>query len=300
MKSKPVLVLIVLSLMIAAMPVASQERVISKTSIAESYHISLSATYGLELTLNPIYTSKNDFTEVIALEAIVEVKSKKSDFKNYKVVVNKEAEELEEEEEYIYTIYDEKTRLPLQLGSGDYQVTLLGSIDNRRFKTLSKTSFKVSLEAFAPFLSSSQIVFFEEEDPVYQLAKSLTKNAKSDQEKLELIHEYLVKNIRYDYDKAEDLEKGYVPLPVVTLEDGRGICYDFAALLGAMLRAVDVPVKLIKGYSAYTPVYHAWNEVYINDEWWIIDSSTDSIFFDYNVVYRLKKSEKNYLTSKFY
>lgn len=294
MNRKRTFILIILSLIITVMPVASQERVIHKDLLGESYKISLFTSHGIDLILNPIYTSKNDFTEVLALEAIVEVKLKNTDYKSYKVVVNKE------EEDYIYSIYDEKTRLPLQLGSGDYQVTLLGSTDNRRFKTLSKTSFKISLEAFAPFLSSSQTVFFEEEDPVYLLAKSLTKDAQNDGDKLEILHEYLIKNVRYDYNKAEDLEKGYVPLPMITLEEGKGICYDFAALLGAMLRAVDVPAKLIKGYSAYTPVYHAWNEVYIDGEWWIIDSSTDSIFYDYNVVYQLKKSEKNYITSKYY
>jgi transglutaminase-like putative cysteine protease len=276
------------------MPVASQEDVVNDFQLSEPYYVSLSSSHGVVLILNPIYTMKNDFTQVITLEAIVEVNQKNNTFNNYKVVINKD------EEDYIYNIYDEKTRLPLQLDSGNYEVTLLGSTDNRRFKTLSKTAFKISLEKFAPFLSSSQTVFFEAEDDVYLLAKLLTKDAETDLEKLEIIHDYLIKNLRYDYKKAEDLEKGYVPVPMVTLEEGKGICYDFAALLGAMLRSVDVPAKLIKGYSAYTPVYHAWNEVYIDDTWWIVDSSTDSIFYDYNVVYQLKKSEKNYLTSKFY
>ena len=62
------------------------------------------------------------------------------------------------------------------------------------------------------------------------------------------------------------MPKGYIPNPDSTLEEGAGICYDFAALTASMLRSANIHAKLVKGYSTYTPVYHAWNEVLIDGE----------------------------------
>lgn len=262
--------------------------------LSKTYTLAISPYDTMYLTLNPIFSTKNDFTKVIAVEAIIEIHLKNQNYKDYKIIIEKD------EEEYIYNLFDEVTRLPLQLGSGKYEVVLLGSEDGRRFKTLNKTVFEVVLEDDVVFLNSSQTVYFEADDQVVTLAKTLTKNAKTPEEKLKIIHTYVIKNVRYDYEKAKDLPKGYVPSPSETLESKGGICYDFSAVLGAMLRGVEVPTKLIKGYSSYTPVYHAWNEVLIDGEWWVIDSSTDSIFYDYKVKYNLRKSEEDYETSKFY
>jgi len=266
----------------------------SYEDLSKTYTLAISPYDTMYLTLNPVFSTANDFTKVVAVEAIIEIHLKNDVYPKYKVIIEKA------ETEYIYNLVEDVTRLPLQLGSGDYTVTLLGSSDGRRYRTLNKTAFAIELEEDVVFLSSSQTVFFESEDEVNVLAKALTKDAESNEEKLEILHTYLIEHVRYDYEKAKALPKGYIPSPLETLEVGGGICYDFSALLGAMLRSVDVPTKLIKGYSSYTPVYHAWNEVLIDDEWWVIDSSTDSIFYDYKVTYKLRKSEKDYETSKFY
>jgi len=36
-----------------------------------------------------------------------------------------------------------------------------------------------------------------------------------------------------------------------------------------MLRSVGVPAKMVKGYTTNFKEYHAWNEVYVNDKWYI-------------------------------
>lgn len=58
MKSKRIVTLIVLSLIIAVMPVASQETVIHEGLLGEPYRVSLSSSLGVTLILNPIYTTK--------------------------------------------------------------------------------------------------------------------------------------------------------------------------------------------------------------------------------------------------
>ena len=43
-----------------------------------------------------------------------------------------------------------------------------------------------------------------------------------------------------------------------------------------MLRSLNIPTKLVTGFSDNIKGYHAWNEVLINDNWIIIDTTYDS------------------------
>lgn len=247
----------------------------------------------MTLTITTTYYVDNFSVKVIKVEARIEIKAGQSGYEYLKAIVAKE-------DEYIYNIVKEVESLPLQMGSGTYKVSLLGSTDNRRFRQLSVENITVELEEFAVFLNSTQNITWTDESEAVIIARELTKDLETDLEKLEVIHKYVISNVRYDYQKATQLPKGYIPNPEETLEEGLGICYDFSSLFASMLRAVEIPTKLIKGYSAYTPVYHAWNEVLIDDEWYVVDTSTDSIFYDYDVRYKIRKDDEDYLMSKEY
>ena len=52
-----------------------------------------------------------------------------------------------------------------------------------------------------------------------------------------------------------------------TLSTGKGICFDYAALMTAMLRSQGIPTKLEIGYSG--EVYHAWISTYIDEIGWV-------------------------------
>lgn len=227
-------------------------------------------------------------------DATVEVSLTSSDYSNFKAIVEKDGVE------YIYNLVSADETLPLQMGSGQYTISILGSNDGRRYKLISEDKIKASIKENAVYLSSNQTVNWNDESEVAILAEELTKDAKTDKEKLELIHTYVVNNVRYDYAKAASIPKGYIPNADATLTEGTGICYDFAAITASMLRSVNVPAKLVKGYSSYTPVYHAWNEVLIDGEWVVVDASTDSIYVDYEVAYDLVKADEDYVVSKVY
>lgn len=201
---------------------------------------------------------------------------------------------------YVYDLVDEQTFLPLQMGSGKYRLQVLGSSDGRRYKKLQSKNLTLSTEENAVYLSQSQVVNWTEDSQCAQIAQELTEGLITDEEKMKALHTYVIENISYDYNKASQLPKGYIPNPDATLEDGGGICYDFAAVYASMLRSVQIPSKLVKGYCTYTPVYHAWNEVMLNEQWWTVDTSTDSIYFHYNAAFEIKKPEESYEGSKFY
>lgn len=54
---------------------------------------------------------------------------------------------------------------------------------------------------------------------------------------------------------------------------GRGVCRDFAHLAITMLRALDVPARLVSVYaSGLTPMdFHAVVEAHVDGRWWVLD-----------------------------
>ena len=48
---------------------------------------------------------------------------------------------------------------------------------------------------------------------------------------------------------------------------GKGICFDYAALMAAMLRSQRIPTKLQVGYAG--EAYHAWISCYVDEIGWV-------------------------------
>ena len=63
------------------------------------------------------------------------------------------------------------------------------------------------------------------------------------------------------------MKAGYLPDLDETLKTKTGICFDYAALLTAMLRSLSIPTRLAIGYSG--DVKHAWIDVYIESVGWV-------------------------------
>ena len=47
------------------------------------------------------------------------------------------------------------------------------------------------------------------------------------------------------------MDPGYIPNIEVVFYDEKLICHDYAVFFASMLRSLDIPAKLIKGYSKY-------------------------------------------------
>ena len=81
---------------------------------------------------------------------------------------------------------------------------------------------------------------------------------------LDVYKRQAVDHISYDYQKAASVQSGYLPIPDATLASGKGICFDYAAVMTSMLRSLDIPTKLVIGYTGGT--YHAWVSVYLTGQ----------------------------------
>ncbi len=71
----------------------------------------------------------------------------------------------------------------------------------------------------------------------------------------------------YDNEKAANVQAGYIPNLEQVLQEKKGICFDYAALMAAMLRAQNIPTRLVMGDLSSEGIYHAWNQVEIDGEW---------------------------------
>jgi len=194
------------------------------------------------------------------------------------------------------------TAFPLQLGNGEYTVRLMENTTGNKYKEITRTTVELSLEdSNEVFLNSIQDINWTQNAELISKTASLTQKMTSDEEKVRAIYNYITKNYKYDYEKAKTVQSGYFPDVNEIYQQQKGICYDFAAVFAAMSRSAGIPTKLIKGYSANTgDVYHAWNEVYVNNQWKVIDTTVDAAIIKASKKTTLFKSSSDYKTEKIY
>ena len=122
-------------------------------------------------------------------------------------------------------------------------------------------------DEFGPYLYANQYVDFDENSTVVDEAEELAESADDDMDVVEEVYNYMINNFTYDYDKAETVQSGYLPDVDTVLETKTGICFDYAAVMAAMLRCERIPTRLEIGYKG--DVYHAWISVYLEEEGWV-------------------------------
>lgn len=164
---------------------------------------------------------------------------------------------------------------PLSDGSGKYTVGVYKNTSGTQYATICTASIDVKLtNEFVPYLRPNQYVTYAEGSETVKKAAEICAGATDNLDKVEKVYEYVVKNVTYDKQKAKTVKSGYLPVVDDTLKTKKGICFDYAALMSAMLRSQNVPVKLIVGYTG--DVYHAWINVWSETEGWI----ESKIYFD--------------------
>lgn len=181
-----------------------------------------------------------------------------------------------------YTVMNKKERLPIQLGNGNYFIQLYewSREENGKslYKKIGSEDLYIDKNNEEEFLMSSNPIYWNYDYDSIKLAKELTKNIVINEEKVKIIHNYIVNEIIYDWEWVKDKPTFYVPNIDNTLRSKKGVCYDYSALMAGMLRSLGIKTKLVKGYHVDSDVYHAWNEVFINNEWKLVDTTYDSAY----------------------
>lgn len=164
---------------------------------------------------------------------------------------------------------------PLSDGNGEYTVGVYKNTSGTEYATvLSAVIDAVLTDEFAPFIRPNQYVTYAEDNKAVQKAAELCAGISANLDKVEAVYTYVIEHTEYDVEKAQTVQSGYLPDIDQTLASGKGICFDYAALMAAMLRSQGVPVKLVVGYTG--SAYHAWLSVYSETDGWI----EGKIYFD--------------------
>lgn len=157
---------------------------------------------------------------------------------------------------------------PLSGESGDYEVKVLEHVQDEMYAVSFSTLISATIsDEFKPFLYPNQYVWFESGDKTTALGMEISERSSNDLDYVEQVYRYVIEHITYDDALAETVQADYLPVNDKTLEAGKGICFDYASLMAALLRSQNIPTKLEVGYSG--DAYHAWISVYLKEKGWI-------------------------------
>ena len=158
---------------------------------------------------------------------------------------------------------------PLQLGSGDYTVSLYENVGGKKYAQQGTVTLTASLSAeTAPFVYPNQYVHYTEESSVVELSASLC-DGKNEKEAYNAIEEFMSSSFAYDFVRAVTISPGELPQIDPCVEKHMGICQDLSAVMVSLLRLQGIPSRLMIGYADDT--YHAWT---------LSDVDGEEVFFD--------------------
>lgn len=164
---------------------------------------------------------------------------------------------------------------PLSYGDGSYAFSVLIVTEGTQAIQFLTAQASVTLESqLAPFLVPNKTVHFDESSSAVALSYELAEHASSDLEVIQQVYYWVKENVVYDTAKAQTVQSNlaYTPSPDETLQSKTGICYDYASLVAAMLRANGIPCQLVMGMvdtGEGGTISHAWNMVWTTEEGWI-------------------------------
>ncbi len=254
----------------------------------------LAVILAIVVLATPAYASNSiKFNEA---DGTVSIDYQASDYSDIKVLIQKGSEK------YVYNVFDSSSKFPLQMGDGNYKVSICKRTSGKKYKVIQSASKNVKIDELALYKTSVQNIAWDLNSKSTKLAAELSLEKLSKEEQFEAVYGYVVEQISYDILKAQKLRTAtrYLPSNDSTLQDKKGICYDYSSLTASMLRSLDIPTKLVEGKSSYTSDYHAWNEVYLNNKWQIIDTTIDAQYFRNQQKVDYKKSLENYAAVKNY
>ncbi len=164
---------------------------------------------------------------------------------------------------------------PLTEGSGNYTISIFENVKDNMYSIAFTKQISVNMkDPNSTFLYPNQFCYFNRSTKAVKTGDELVKEITDTIEKVEAVYKYAVENISYDYQKAKNVQSGYLPNVDDTLQTKKGICFDYSALMTTMLRTQNIPTKLVIGYSG--SAYHAWISVYTDEQGWI----DNAIHFD--------------------
>ena len=157
---------------------------------------------------------------------------------------------------------------PLSEGEGAYNVAMFLNIEGDKYSQACAQEIQADItDEFSPFLRPNQYSNFTESTRAVTKSSEIAQGCKSDLKVIEELFLFVTGNVVYDYDKAKNVQSGYIPDIDETLTSGKGICFDYASLMVCMMRTQRIPCRLVVGYAG--EAYHAWISVHVDGIGWV-------------------------------
>jgi len=216
-------------------------------------------------------TKNNEYVDIDysnTSQGYVMLKYKSTDKKLMKIIrVTNSATNLNYD--YVLHTLNEYVAFPLTDGNGKYTISAFEQVGSK-YAMKNSATFDVKVaDDMTQFLYPSYYVSYNKDSKAVKMAKHLCTGITAELAKVEKIYNYVIDNITYDFDAAEYVQTnvGYLPDLERVMVEKDGICFDYASLMSAMLRSVNVPTKLVFGFTG--GVYHAWINIYIKEVGWV-------------------------------
>lgn len=128
-----------------------------------------------------------------------------------------------------------------------------------------------------------------ENSSVKSIAQQLTAECTTDYDKAIALHDWVCSYVFYDEDRLNSEET--VPFYATdVIHSRRAVCLGFATLYASLCRSINIPCNVVSGYAlgigedtewtaqTINTDYqnHAWNEVYVDGRWVIVDTTWDT------------------------
>ena len=175
-----------------------------------------------------------------------------------------------------YDLSAQTIQIPLQLGGGQYRISLYRNIASNRYQ-LGGTATVYLQEKYASAYLLSSSIYVE------------CNKVKLSFSNFEAIRAYIKNTYIYDFIRALQVKKGMMPDITYCLTNHRGICQDLAALATAICRNSGFPARLIIGRA--DKQLHAWVEVTVEDKKILFDPTSDCL---------KQKLAKKYIEERWY
>lgn len=125
---------------------------------------------------------------------------------------------------------------------------------------------------------------------ISDLSEEITGGISNDYEKVQAIHDWVAENIYYDKDFLNGKTKRSNIKSIEVLNNKYAVCSGYSNLTNDLLAAAGIPSRQVLGYAlgvtedgGWDDVKqqsmepnHVWNEVYVDEQWIIIDATWDS------------------------
>ena len=195
---------------------------------------------------------------------------------------------------YQFAIFFGKDRYG-EFASYVYDYLLLDKDDNGQWQISTSPVYENNIAMYEKAKSKSNALkntyaICSNEKNITAIAKSITQNTNTDYEKALKIHDWVCENIYYDSDSISENSNDAPYVASDVLKNGRAVCLGYANLYAALCRSSGIPCNVVKGYSLgvngsnkkwqltdeESEANHAWNEVYVDGRWVIVDTTWDS------------------------